>query len=79
MSETPSRKIWKGFKEHFGLDNIFIHETLTQSKGKYEFDIFEFENWLVIKGFNKDSNMSIAEFIEKRYGRQAMLFIASIL
>lgn len=79
MPETPSRKIWSGFKEYFGLNNIFIHKVLSQIRGKYEFDIFEFENWLVTQGFEKESNVSIRDFIEQKYGREAMLFITSIL
>jgi hypothetical protein len=72
-------EIWGGFKKHFNLERIFIYESLTNASGKYQFDIFEFEEWLITQGYQADKEGSIADFITDKYGKEATSFIESLL
>lgn len=72
-------EIWGGFKKHLDLERIFIHENLTNVSGKYQFDIIEFEEWLITQGYQADKEGSIADFIDNKYGKEAKLFIESLL
>lgn len=72
-------EIWGGFKKHFGLKRIFAHKILTDISGEYQFDLVEFEEWLITQGYQVDNEGSIADFIKDKYGKDARLFIASLL
>lgn len=79
MQQIPSEKIWKGFREHFGTDNIFIHDILTNLSGKYELDIAKFEKWLIAQGYKIDKPGSMADFIQEKYGKEALTFIRKLV
>lgn len=79
MSDLAPNDIWNGFKEFFDCDRIFAHRELTILRGHYEFDLLAFETWLEKHGYRLDQEGSIADFILRKYGRDAMNFISNLL
>ena len=76
--ETPEF-VFEGFKKYFDTTTVFPETRMCIATGKYFFDILGFEKWLIYYGYKPEEPGSIAQFVTKRFGKEATKFIEKII
>lgn len=73
--ESLDKEFYSFFQEH-----VFVFADLVLLQfGELVFDIFKFEKFLKYKGYDPYSDISIAQFVEKKYGIRAREMITELL
>jgi len=67
------------FMRHFKIPiKGFVDLKLSAMLYKVQIDLFAFEEHLKSKGYNED-NQSLSEFVEEKYGKEAVEFVENLL
>ena len=68
------------FMLHFGTHDKFQDRMITMITGKYSLDVIKLDEWLKRRhGYTENEHGSMAEFIEMKFGDNALNFIQELL
>jgi len=68
------------FMYHFHTKDIFRDTMVTMITKKYSLDICKFDNWMqTYYGYNIEEHGSLRDFIQLKFGKEAVNFIDSLL